>query len=334
MRNQRSYYRAILTSRFRTKNLINFLESIGDGADQTALYFTFGMSKKWSDREEDVNFAPPYPLDDLDGVATVWENIEGILKVEKELIDPVIPRRDYGDVRYPDPKTFRIGDIITTNTARFNQTTDTGGWGVYRCIDVPDAGGCSIEDFKTKEECIELGGIWTPSYESQYIPSGRGDAESVTPYPDGYVWEYLYTIPADEAINRCTNELLVVPTPKELKENPAKWGYEDRLTYEHEEYDLIYRVKVVSLRFRAYLDSVYFPESALPKNNGIRQFSLIMNPLEAKKHPFDPNVLAKKKVYKREDLLPNSGEMLYIENRPPIYRVMDQTEAVSIIFEV
>lgn len=334
MKNHQTYYRAVVTTPFRTKNLVNFYETIGDGKNETALYLTFGMASKWSDREEDVGFAPPYPIDDLDGISTVWQNIEGILKVNKELIDPVVPRRDWGDVRYDNPKTFRIGDIVVTNTARYNQTDDALGWGVYRTIDVPEEGGCSIEEFDDKETCIEVGGIWTPSYESVYPPSGRGDAEQMGVYPDGYTWEYLFTIPPDVAINRCTNQLIVVPTPNELRLNPAKWGYEDRLTWEHEEYDLIFRMRVVSLRFRAYMDSIYFPESALPQNNGFRQLSLIMNPLEAKKDKFDPNVLAKKETYRREDLLRNSGEMLYIENRPPIYRSLDQTEELNIIFEV
>lgn len=332
--NQRTYYRSILTSRFRTGNLVNFMESMGDDQTQNTLYLTFGMSKKWSDREEDVGFAPPYPLDDDDGISTIWENIDGILKVDKSLIDPVIPRRDWGDTNYSDPSTFRIGDIVTTNTARFNQTDDIGGWGVYRCIDVPEEGGCSIEEFQDKKTCIEVGGIWTPSRQSIFPPMGKGDAESMGVYPDGYVWEYLYTIPPDVAVDRCTNELLVVPTPRELRENPARWGYQDRLTYVHEEYDLIFRVKVVSMRFRAYLDSVYFPESALPSNNGYRQIALLLNPLEKKKKPQDPNVRAKGTVYKRDDLLRTSGEIIYIENRPPIYRSLVQEEQINIIFEV
>lgn len=332
--NHQTFYRSILTSRFRTSNLINFLDAIGDDQDQNALYLTFGMATKWSDREEDVGFAPPYPLDDLEGVSTVWQNIEGVLKVNKELIDPVIPRRDWGDTNYSSPSTFRIGDIVVTNTARFNKTDDIGGWTVYRCIDVPSDGGCSIEDFTDKNTCIEVGGIWTPSRQSIYPPEGRGDAESMGVYPDGYVWEYLYTIPLDVAVDRCTNELLVVPTPQELKENPARWGYQDRITHEHELYDLIFRVKAVSMRFRAYLDAIYFPSSALPSNNGFRQISLILNPLESKKKPQDPNKFAKGVSYTKDGLMRNSGEMIYIENRPPIYRSMDQAEQINIIFEV
>jgi len=307
---------------------------MGDGQDQNTLYLAFGMSEKWSDREEDVGFAPPYPMDDNEGISTVWQNIEGILRVDKNLIDPVIPRRDWGDTKYSDPTIFRIGDIIVTNTARFNKTEDIGGWVVYRCIDVPEEGACSIDEFTDKETCINVGGVWTPSRHSIFPPSGRGDAESMGVYPDGYVWEYLYTIPTDVAVDRCTNELLVVPTPSELRENPSRWGYQDRITYEHEEYDLIYRVKVVSLRFRAYLDAIYFPESALPSNKGFRQISLILNPLEAKKTPQDKNVRAKGETYTKSQLLRSSGEMIYIENRPPIYRSLDQEEQINIIFEV
>lgn len=334
MDNQQTFYRAIVTSRFRTKNLINFYEAIGTVPGKTSLYLTFGMSKKWSDREEDLNFAPPYPIDDLDGVSTVWENIEGILRIDKEIIDPVVSRRDWGDINYENPKTFHIGDIVVTNTARYNATEGMSGWGVYRVVDVPDEGGCSIEDFDDKNTCIEVGGIWTPSHESIHVPEGRGDATSIGVYPDGYVWEYLYTIPLNVARDRCSNELIIVPLPEELKSDPVKWGYEDRITLEHEEYDLIYRMKVVSIRFRAYLDSIYFPESALPKNDGFRQISIIMNPLLVKKHEFDENEIAYGKTYTKDQLMRSSGEMLYIENRPPIRRSLDQTEEINIIFEV
>ncbi|WWS25395.1 hypothetical protein vBKpnAMK6_00457 [Klebsiella phage vB_Kpn_AM_K6] len=47
---------------------------------------------------------------------------------------------------------------------------------------------------------------------------------------DGYLWEYLYEIPADVSINRCTNEYIVVPWPEEIEESPARWGFQNNLT--------------------------------------------------------------------------------------------------------
>ena len=87
------------------------------------------------------------------------------------------------------------------------------------------------------------------------------------------------------------------------------------------------KIKAITLRFRAYMDSVYFPETALPGNGGFRQISLVLNPLE------DDLSYAKKESYKIKELELHSGEMIYTENRPPIIRSLDQTEEVNILFE-
>ncbi|EDU9380724.1 baseplate wedge subunit, partial [Salmonella enterica subsp. enterica] len=36
--------------------------------------------------------------------------------------------------------------------------------------------------------------------------------------------------------------------------------------------------------------------------------------------------------YDPEDLMRHSGEMIYMENRPPIIMAMDQTEEINILF--
>ncbi|MGC8054976.1 baseplate wedge subunit, partial [Salmonella enterica] len=76
------------------------------------------------------------------------------------------------------------------------------------------------------------------------------------------------------SINRCTNEYIVVPWPDEVKEDPERWGYNNNLEWEHDAYGIIYRVKAYTIRFKAYFDSVYFPEAALPGNKGFRRISV------------------------------------------------------------
>lgn len=329
-------YRAIITSKFRTKNLLNFYNSIGDNANNNTVYITFGRDEPWSEHEKDPEFAPPYPIDDASGVTDTWTHMLGALKVSKELVDAVIPRRDWGDVRYPNPRVFTIGEIVVVNNAPYNRTDSGEGWMVYRVVDVPEQGVCSIvsNNLDSKEKCTQLGGVWTPSYESTSPPKGKGDGNEsgFIDMEDGYVWEYLYSIPADASINRCTNEYIVVPTPEEIKVDPSRWGYQHNLTWEHKSYDLVYRVKVNTLRFRAYMDSLFFPEASWPGNNGFRQLSLILNPFEAKSHPSDKDVKATKSYYHPEDLDKHSGEMMYMDNRQPIIRSMDQTEEINIIF--
>lgn len=330
-------YRSIVTSKFRTEKMQNFYQAIGDGPDKNTLYITFGRSTPWSDNESEVGFAPPYPIDDVEGVVDMWTNMMGSVKVAPSMLDAIVPRKDWGDIRYPNPRTFQIGEIVVVNSAPYNATEVGAGWLVYRCLDIPDAGVCSISAIKEKGECIKLGGKWTSSAESAYPPRGRGDAEKdddrIVNMGDGYIWEYLYEIPPDVSINRCTNEYIVVPWPEEVAEDPQRWGYHNNLTWQQDDHGIIFRVKAYTIRFKAYFDSVYFPEAALPGNKGFRQIAVIVNPLEAKSKPNDPNVKAEKEYYIPIDLMRHSGEMIYMENRPPIIMAMDQTEEINIIFE-
>ena len=203
---------------------------------------------------------------------------------------------------------------------------------MYKVVNVPNEGVCSIGSISEKDECIKLGGKWTSSIESVFVPSGRGDTEGMVDTGDGYMWEYMFEIPPDVSINRCTNEYIVVPWPDELKADPKRWGYDDNLTWQQDDYGLIYRMKVVLIRFKAYFDSIYFPNASVLGNKGFRQLSLIMNPLESKARPTDPNKKAQKDHYSPFELMRHSGEMVYIENRQPIIRSMDQTEEISIVF--
>lgn len=320
-------YRARILSSFRTKKLLDFYNNIGEADDQTSAYILFGRNFPWSEMENEVGFAPPYPADNTDGVSEFWYNALGALKINKSMLDSVLPRRDWGDIRYPNPRIFQIGDIVVTNSAPYNQTNIGDGWMIYRVTDVPNEGVCTINELTNKVECIQMGGEWTPSYESVTPPRRRVDGEQGELYEteDGYVWEYLYTIPPDVSINRCSNEYIVVPMPVELKEDPTKWGYENNITW-NETYELIYKIKSVTMRFRAYLDSVYFPETALPGNGGFRQLAIVLDPIEKNGDK------ANKEAYQIPELELHSGEMVYTENRPPIVRSLDQTEEVNILF--
>lgn len=326
-------YRAIVTSKFRTEKMHNFYQTMGDGADKNTIYLTFGRSTPWAENESEAGFAPPYPSDNTDGVVDMWTNMMGAVKILPSMLDAITPRKDWGDINYPNPKNFHIGDIVVSNSAPYNRTDAGKGWMIYRCVDIPSTGSCSISQIKNKNECTKLGGLWTTTAESLYAPSGTGDTNGLVDLGDGYLWEFLYEIPADVSINRCTNEYIVVPWPDEVKDDPSRWGYKDNLTWQQDDYGVIYRVKANTIRFKAYLDSVYFPKASLPGNTGFRQLSLVVNPLEAKLKPNDPNIKATDPNYTVIQLDRQSGEMIYMENRPPIIRAMDQSEEVNIIFE-
>lgn len=326
-------YRARITSKFRTEKMLNFYNLVGDQPNQNTIYLTFGRDTPWSDSENEPGFAPPYPVDNAKGIEDVWTNMLGSVKIQQSYLDAVIPRKDWGDPRFPDPRTFLVDDIVVTNTMPNNRAPGAEGWMVYRVVDVPASGVCSINSVTSKPDCNKLGGKWTPSIQSFTAPSGRGDTEGMIDTGDGYLWEYLYEIPPDVSINRCTNEYIVVPWPDEIAADPKRWGYHQNLTWQQKDYGLVFRIKAVTMRFKAYLDSVYFPEASVLGNKGFRQLSMIMNPLVAKANPTDPNVKATADHYPKGGMERHSGEMVYIENRQPIIRSMDQTEEITIYFE-
>lgn len=326
-------YRCIVTSKFRTEKLLNFYSMIGDEPNKNSIYATFGRSEPWAANETAAGFAPPYPIDSALGVQDVWSSMLGAVKINRTLLDAVVPRRDWGDVRYPNPRNFAIDDIIVTNTSPYNKSPGATGWRVYKVVDIPESGMCSIASIITKDECVKLGGKWTSSVDSYSAPSGTGDTEGIVDTGDGYLWEYLYEIPSDVTINRCTNEYIVVPFPDELAEDTSRWGYQNNISLDQSDYELIYRLKVTQVRFKAYLDSIYFPSTTVLGNKGFRQISIIMNPIERKNKPTDFAVKAKNDYYQLVDLERHTGEMIYIENRQPIIRSTDQTEEISIVFE-
>lgn len=327
-------YRSIITSKFKTQNLLHFYNLVGDSdvsdPDKNNIYITLGRETPWSLNENDAGFAPPYPIDAAEGIVDVWTHLIGAVKVKKELFSAVIARRDWGDIRYDRPQSFYIGDIVVVNSAPYNVTEPGKGIMVYRCIDIPEFGSCSISSIGDKVECLKLGGVWEPGSTSSRPPRGTGDGIDMN---DGYRWEYLYTIPADVAINEVTNEYIVVPFPDDIKRDAERWGVEHILQSDPDKHDLIFRVKCHTLRFKAYLDSIYFPENSLPGNNGFRQMSIIMNPVVAKLLPSDDNIPATADAYKAKELELYTGEMIYIENRQPIIRAMDQVEEVSLMFD-
>lgn len=327
-------YRSFITNRFKTNNLLNFRNSVGDADDQTTIYISFGRREPWADNENDVNFAPPYPSETPEGYLDVWNRLIGASKIKKDDLDAVIARKDWGDIRVDDPFRFYIGDIICTNTIANVNTTESGeGIIVYRCVDVPDEGECSITEITDKNECMKLGGTWNAQQSAgtnANIPRGQGDAIDTG---DGYKWEYLYTIPPDVTINRVTQEYIVVPFPDEENNNPDDWRLNNVIQWNNERTDLIYRTKCSTLRFKAYLDSIDFPEFSKPGNTGFRQLNIIINPLEKKVESNDVDVKATNDIYLNDELEHSSGEIIYMENRRPIIRSFDQVEEINIIFQ-
>lgn len=326
-------YRGIVTPQFRTKAMLNFIDGIGDTDDKNTYYMSFGRKTPWSSFEQNSYFKPPYPITDNVGVAGLWDDMLGLMKIPKISWIPVIPRKDWGN---PDlgvsGRTFQVNDVVVVNSLTGVNEYDTSdpGYMVYRCVQIPETGVCSISTITGRNECVKSGGLWTPTAtpgETINIPTGKQSAIDTL---DGYLWDFLYTIPPDEVINSTTIDFIVVPTPEEIEADPAKWGV-NNVNPSNQVNRIIYDVSCSSLMGYVRLTDRDFTDTNRPGNTGYRQLSILVNPLKAKAHNGDADVKATAYSYYPTELLVESGEVLYIENRPPIFRSSDQTEQIRII---
>lgn len=326
-------YRGIVTPKFRTKAMLNFIDGIGDTNDKNTYYMAFGRKTPWSSYETSSYFKPPYPVTDNTGIAALWDDMLGLVKISSASWVPVIPRKDWGNPQLGTAgRIFQVNDVVIVNSLTGVNEFDTSdsGYMVYRCVQTPDTGACNISTIGTKNECVKAGGVWTPTATpgaAENIPKGKQSAIDTL---DGYLWDYLYTIPPDEVINSTNEDYIVVPTPAEVEADPAKWGLANE-NNGNQINRLIYDLGCSSLMGYIRLTDKDFTETNRPGNTGYRQLSVVVNPLLKKASNGSPDVKATAYSYRPTDLLVESGEVLYLENRPPIYRSSDQTELIRII---
>lgn len=331
-------YRSKITNEYKTQNLVNFHDKVGDDNEHNTIYMMIGRDEPWAQNENDIAFAPPYPDDSPDGQADTWAHCIGLIKIPKEQIKAVLPRRDWGDPSLGDDSLqFDVGDVVVTNTLSVNSHPSAlAGYMVYRCIDVPDTGSCSLDDESStynKVNCVAIGGKWcaTSSNGSLVnIPAGTGDAIDTQ---DGYLWEYLYTIPPDEVVNSVTQEYIVCPFPEDIVASPSSWGLSNEILYDKDTDRTIFSVGVNRLRFRSKISGSEFPALSDPSNPGYRQISVILNPLLPSEDAVNELEKATDDSYVKDEVELSTGEMIYIENRQPIYRAKDQVEEFSLIFQ-
>ncbi|CAM0069753.1 baseplate wedge subunit [Vibrio phage F86] len=320
---------------------MNFYENIGDDSDHNTIYLMFGRNTPWSDREDEINFAPPYPNDSADGKADVWARSLGMIKIPKSQLRPVLVRKDWGDPDLNNSLRFTFGDIVTVNTMSINSHPSAlNGYMVYRCVDIPETdaynanirGTCSIPTITNKSDCVAVGGEWTaPSSpgNQENIPHGTGNAIDTG---DGYVWEYLYTIPPSEVLTNVTREYIVCPFPDEVINDRKSWGLDQNIIFNAETDETIYSVGVVNLRFRAKLSGSDFIHLFGPGNQGYRQVSLVQNPLLIREEGATVDIKATESLYNPHEIQEGTGQIIYMENRQPIRKTLDQVEEFNLIY--
>lgn len=325
---------SLVTNKMRVTNAWSFLNNIGDSVGQNTLYVGIGKTTPWNQFEGDSDFEVPQPTEDPNNLATIWQDLIGVQKIEKFDVRPVVPRKDWGDPSKSDSLIFYVGDVVAVNTIESVNVhpQHPAGIQVYQCVGIPDTGECSIDPqtINTRQDCIDIGGNWTPTESPGGIDNIPRTNETGFESGDGYVWDFLYSIPQDLNTSFVSADWLVVPTQNEITDERERWNLTDEVNLGDNR--LMSRTNAYYLQITARVTASAFGEFGFIGEK-FRQVALINNPLLPTNSTSDPIEKATADVYGRTDMLPDSGDIIFIENRLPVTRDIDQLEELRIIIE-
>lgn len=312
-------YRPLLTKEYSTV-LANELRNYSDAS----CYLTIGKKTAWSGTENLPEFSPPLPIDDDNYKHQFWQDIIGYIRIAKENTRLVIDRTDWisGNI-------YNVDDIVVVYNTTDELGNDTSpnaldGFMMYRCL------------------------TNTNNDPSTIIPEGFGSSTGVL--SDGYEWEYLYTIPPAEIAEFCTREYVVVPSEQELISNLAYWSRDMVSSTVFDNGRMCYSIGAHKLMFRAVLGDNYF-RNFLDEETSYRQIGVVLNPYNYSLAPpcgspspwfgvngacslFGWKIIATRATaatYELYEILANTGEILYMENRAPVIRSFNENNDIRII---
>jgi len=191
---------SILTNKFRIHNAKSFVEGFSE-AEKTNIYTAIGKVTPWSTTdlysgatETTGDLNPPTPLDHAQNEYEVWRNMFAAKKIKSTDITHVIPRVKWEDgkryTQYGDLDDSLVYDVINSDTPKpFYVVTDE--FNVYKCL------------FNNNIE----------SYDKPIHTSTTPE-----PYPDGYIWQYMYTVSPSSAFKFMTENFIPIQT---LTEEPV-----------------------------------------------------------------------------------------------------------------
>ena len=183
---------AIITEKFRLNNAKQFVEDI---SQTTPGAYTFiGRGHSWTD-----DATPPTPVDSPNDEFDAYRNMVALKKISPSDVSHAIVRRDwttgttYDEYRhnYSSSNTATSGATTLWDSLYYVVTDD---YNVYKCI----SNGTGV-----------LGG--TTAAASTQKPDHTSNS-TLTLESDGYVWWYMYSIPASDVIKFVTNDFMPIKT--------------------------------------------------------------------------------------------------------------------------
>lgn len=285
-----------LTKSIQIKNALNFrrqLSRVDPISD--SIYMFIGRDSAWPD-----DLSPPSQSNTIDSELETRDNMLVLKKVLISNVAFVIRRINwtYGEVydEYSSSANLINSDFYVLTTGNH----------VYKCLDNADGQPSAIEPSGTSVVSFQTG--------------------------DGYTWKYMYTLS-----NALINDFLTqdwLPVPTDEQRLPEQISVESNASYTtgspfgghgSSAIDELFATRIMI--------SQYFSgdESGVigTPNITFRQFGLIENVKT------DGNDIATGTVYfipdSNNEINVHTGNVLYIENRSPITRNVDQTENIKAI---
>ena len=183
---------AIITEKFRLNNAKQFVEDISQTS--SGAYTFIGRGHAWSD-----DSVPPTPVDSPNDEFDAYRNMVALKKITNTDVSHAIVRRDWTTGTTYDEYRHNYS---ASNTATSGATTlwdslyyvITDDYNVYKCI----SNGTGV-----------LGS--TTAAASTQKPTHTTNS-TLTLESDGYVWWYMYSIPASDVIKFVTNDFMPIKT--------------------------------------------------------------------------------------------------------------------------
>jgi hypothetical protein len=332
---------AIVTSKFRTQNLMVFIDQFKTtgSVDDNFLYLGFGRSDTWPDDaqgndESSGNFTLPDPLDEDEH--QYWVDIVGTKRIQNDDISPVLPRLDWdtGDtLAFDGDATAGITGIAEpgrsfVSKVGYHSTVMNSEYRVYICSGEPATGKCYIGGVYdavplSRTTCEDTqGGLWLPTGASEEPSGFTGDSNGLIAAPiatsDNYVWTFIYKLELNDIINSTTNDWMPVISGDGVLAGSEQNNFGD--------IDAIFTAKTHHGLIHVRLET----SDGFPENDDFRQIGLLRNPELA-----GGGTKAQAAVYADADtsLQQDSGQLIYLENRRAITRASDQIEDLKLVVE-
>ncbi len=277
-----------MTATIKYQSHVNNAKAFSDAysvPNQDSLYLGLAKSTPWIDGDND-----PIPaVDNIDDENLFWSDLIGMQKVTVSHIMMGVPRINWSEgVAY--------APLSTTSTTAY---TDPPGSYVY-----VDGGGGDFNVYR----CVLNNGV------TGSIPPAGTAATPVTT-PDGFQWQYMFSLTTTEERDMLTTNWLPVPVQNIVEPQLSSGDPAAHIT-------LGARYIIINIILTAP------NEGGLPAVS-YRKVSLVSNPLDQ-----TGVVPVQASVALPDGISPSlSGLMIHLDHKYPVTRVADQTEEMTIILE-